>query len=825
MPSSHKPSYRYLRSGPNTTVKESNQGRKSALLIGINEYTCQGLADLRGCLSDVATTEKFLTEVAGISNINKLTSPRDPSNDLLPTLDNIVSEFETLARGAQPGDFIYIHYSGHGSRLNTAFRDLKGEHVALDECLVLARSDGMVECLRDVEVAFLLKQIADKGATVTFVLDCCHSGGATRSDDGVRGSNEIPNQFFADSIRKRIQSAKDLGDAWSLPRNVGNDGGRSASVVQHWMTASKGINFFAACDPLQKAKEVPVEATVRKGLFTECLASVLNAQNGGADQLSCDAVSNLVAHTLETRQRNDTREKQDAVFGGQGDCLFFGVESVVQPAVVVTSVETLRDVFAIYPIGRTLASLADYTAPLATCMVTSVESVTCEAHTQPSPANLEQVQRDCVAVSLRSILEDHVLRRKGLWVSAEDDSTEPVVQKVRDYISRESKLVQLKDAGEAFFRVLVRKDDNFTISFVPNQSEAEVGITGKPEDVLSHLEHLTIFYNLFDLAKNNATQQGLTVSKIGYLDKGVRPPNPHGSGLNEPYYPPTDLKPVPLDSVDILAGQSLGIEVRNKSMDSVYVEFLDLEPSWRVMWTFPRPRASLILTPPNAATRFFITMGPSEKVRDATQPDTFDRFVVLATTRNGVNFPDEVLPMLGQREGTPAVLRPQDGDDGRAGYGLDQPGWYVQQLDVRVIETWTCGMTLEDCADGTCYEGICPGHTVYTTDGKCSLAHGMQQCAGKWGDCCNMDGECGTGTDFCGLGKCQLGNCTTSALPPQGTSMPVFSFNFPPGIPGTPTTATAMATGTTSTCRQNIYVIRGLFSLYGARELRECRTT
>ncbi|GAW24990.1 hypothetical protein ANO14919_145880 [Xylariales sp. No.14919] len=34
------------------------------------------------------------------------------------------------------------------------------------------------------------------------------------------------------------------------------------------------------------------------------------------------------------------------------------------------------------------------------------------------------------------------------------------------------------------------------------------------------------------------------------------------------------------------------------------------------------------------------------------------------------------------------------------------------------------------------------------------------RCAGKCGDCCNMDGKCGTETDFYGWGKCQSGNRT-----------------------------------------------------------------
>ncbi|KAK2055942.1 hypothetical protein LY76DRAFT_475636, partial [Colletotrichum caudatum] len=62
----------------------------------------------------------------------------------------------------------------------------------------------------------------------------------------------------------------------------------------------------------------------------------------------------------------------------------------------------------------------------------------------------------------------------------------------------------------------------------------------------------------------------------------------------------------------------------------------------------------------------------------------------------------------------------------------------------------------EDCADGTCYKGFCPGDALYTSDGKCGADHGMRQCAGKRGDCCSMDGERGTGPDFCGTGKCHM---------------------------------------------------------------------
>ncbi|GKT51192.1 uncharacterized protein ColSpa_11373 [Colletotrichum spaethianum] len=96
------------------------------------------------------------------------------------------------------------------------------------------------------------------------------------------------------------------------------------------------------------------------------------------------------------------------------------------------------------------------------------------------------------------------------------------------------------------------------------------------------------------------------------------------------------------------------------------------------------------------------------------------------------------------------------------------------------------------CGDGTCYEGHCPGDAVYTTDGKCGLDHGMRQCAGKWGDCYSMDGEYGTGPDFCGTGKCQMGNCTGPSLP-TATSLPPFSI---PGVSSSTASRTTTSAAT-----------------------------
>lgn len=157
--------------------------RKFALLIGIDRYDSYAAQDLEGCVEDVRLVEAYLKATVHIpeANISKLTSPATTSLQELssgrPDLKSVEAAFTRLASDMKKGDFLYIHYSGHGVRLPTIFTVLKNGNE--DEALILlGKTKGQVGYLRDVEMAYLLSKITDRGATVTVVLDCCHSGGA-----------------------------------------------------------------------------------------------------------------------------------------------------------------------------------------------------------------------------------------------------------------------------------------------------------------------------------------------------------------------------------------------------------------------------------------------------------------------------------------------------------------------------------------------------------------------------------------------------------------------------------------------------------------------
>ncbi|KAH6060496.1 hypothetical protein HBI67_137660 [Parastagonospora nodorum] len=124
-------------------------------------------------------------------------------------------------------------------------------------------------------------------------------------------------------------------------------------------------------------------------------------------------------------------------------------------------------------------------------------------------------------------------------------------------------------------------------------------------------------------------------------------------------------------------------------------------------------------------------------------------------------------------------------------------------------ETWKCGDTEYDCMAGTCFSGACTGFPdKYSLDGKCGYQNNNKLCTGKWGSCCNLQGQCGNGTSFCAADKCQSGNCDINyVLPwPSAGGSPVT--NSPTSTP-TPTPGTGIISPDGSCGGTNKYVCKG----------------
>lgn len=257
-----------------------------ALLIGINCYMPNRLPDgsryknLSGCVRDIENVAAFLKDVRKVpeTQILKLTATCDSQDettpieppDKLPTRDNIVNHFRMLGEIAPPKSQVYIHFSGHGGRVKTIFADIK-EGVEIDEGLVptdIGNSDG--QYIRDLELAHLVNELINKGLDVTLILDCCHSGGATRGDAEVRGLPVVDDKPLQDTF-KPIADINALRKTWES-LNSGTTRGLKAGGL-----TGKDYVLLAACHQDEFAFEFPFnrETKEKNGALTYWLLDTL----------------------------------------------------------------------------------------------------------------------------------------------------------------------------------------------------------------------------------------------------------------------------------------------------------------------------------------------------------------------------------------------------------------------------------------------------------------------------------------------------------------------------------------------------------------------
>ena len=142
--------------------------KQKALLVGIN-YPGTSHA-LNGCVNDVVLMSQILKQKFGFrnSNVRLLT-------DNSASTRNILHRLEWLVAGAEPGDVLFFHYSGHGAQIVDTNYDSDVEPDGMDEILCPIDLDWREKVIKDEQ----LKAIFDKvprGVNLTVFLDCCHSG-------------------------------------------------------------------------------------------------------------------------------------------------------------------------------------------------------------------------------------------------------------------------------------------------------------------------------------------------------------------------------------------------------------------------------------------------------------------------------------------------------------------------------------------------------------------------------------------------------------------------------------------------------------------------
>jgi metacaspase-1 len=152
-------------------------GRKRALLIGICYDGTP--AELAGCANDVKHIHYLLSTKFGFqqSDFVIMTDrvseiPKTVRKGPLPTRANIIHAMKNLVAGVKPGDSLFFQFSGHGSQI----ADTSGDEVdGLDET-ILPLDHKKAGQITDDEMYDILVRGIPKGARLTVLFDCCHSG-------------------------------------------------------------------------------------------------------------------------------------------------------------------------------------------------------------------------------------------------------------------------------------------------------------------------------------------------------------------------------------------------------------------------------------------------------------------------------------------------------------------------------------------------------------------------------------------------------------------------------------------------------------------------
>lgn len=167
-----------------------------ALLVGVDAYPRQ---PLYGCVNDIDAIQRVLLDAFPPAEpsrgprleIRRLASPHPgvSHDDSIPsqpaTLANLRAALARLAEEVQPGDQVFIYYSGHGARTQLVHAD---ERTSIREAMApvdVFDTPPDLALLYDFELDEILGRIAARTLAVTCILDCCHSAGVARDVGGL----------------------------------------------------------------------------------------------------------------------------------------------------------------------------------------------------------------------------------------------------------------------------------------------------------------------------------------------------------------------------------------------------------------------------------------------------------------------------------------------------------------------------------------------------------------------------------------------------------------------------------------------------------------
>lgn len=566
-----------------------------ALLIGIDHYKPNRLyKNLKGAVRDINLVETFLKQTLQIppERIRKLTAPNPEDTVLLaarslqeqdPTYENIVNAFKDITKIAQPGEQVYIHYSGHGGRATTVYPTLKrGSGEQNDEGIVPMDIGDTEEgrYLRDVEMTTLLKNMTDKGLIVTVILDSCHSGGATRGDAEIRSSGQT------DILKRTGESL--VATREELERNWLEETRHQGIGVAGLPQARKYV-LLAACRPNEYAYEYSVNGgTDKYGALTYWMMDTLTGIATSGQSLTYKLLHDRINAQIQSKF-----PQQIPMISGESNRLVFGSDRWSTPF-TVSVIKAASDTqvtlnagqaqglskgtrFSIYPLHT--IDFTDKTKQVAIVELTRVDASESTAKVlKPEEGGIEvkgKLEPGAPAIMVSAPIE--LIQRVRLTdnkIAGERENELPsnlvnrqkeALDKVRQALDGNGWVIEEKAGESALYQVAVDRLGNYEICQgmpIPNlRPLLSINDPTAPQRVVDRLVHLAKYQAVQSLDNSSSKlAQALDVELL----------KEDGTAFDDPQNPV------------IQDGDVICLRLTNKGNQSLKVAVLDIEPTWAV---------------------------------------------------------------------------------------------------------------------------------------------------------------------------------------------------------------------------------------------------
>lgn len=543
------------------------------VLVGINFYVKD--KHLKGCVRDVGDIKQYLTARSKHVHVDTFTAsvPLDSSSshpaespELWPTFKNLTTRLEEITAQANRGDIVYFHYAGHGTQVPSSSSKYNKTNK-IDLALVLFDDIHGSRYLRGLELACMLDKMAKKGLHIRVVLDCCHSGSVTRSDD--------PNQ---PNIRGTdYDSAIDAAFPPFIDIDLGYQDGSSTLRDPRWQLKTllnpAGYAVFTACGPHETAYELEQAGDRHEALSYFLLRALASLETGGSE------VTNQSLHQQVRSRFHAYWPRQNPMLFGNNDISFWGT--------LVSAPRTYIPIFKKHP-GNTLyleaglihgvfkgdlydaysfGILADTTRKqeqiVAKVKVTNVLSLTSEVAEINSQSPTDRDTTGWVARPVMNFSPRKIYVR--LMAHVDDTTLWMAAARRRRFLRFSTDEVE----GEpSIFNVSRNDDDEYQILDTSYKRiiclpTVHVGSDESLNRVMDLLEHLATFKYIEGIENRNPTttlQYSVTIETIG----------PDGEPLRL-----TDLQ-------NVKNNDTLRLSIENTGETVIYVALCYLGPRWQV---------------------------------------------------------------------------------------------------------------------------------------------------------------------------------------------------------------------------------------------------